>query len=104
MRRQGLLLASQFVSLDSEQARNFYIYEMLRSFARLSELRDGKSGITVLLQELPPTPASDEAERGVAEQGNEDDDDDEEEVVEGRAGERGHDVGRAFRSFRSYGV
>lgn len=60
MRRQDLLLASQSVSLKSAHARNFYLYEILRSFARLSGLREGRSGITVQLRDLPPAPASSE--------------------------------------------
>lgn len=53
--RQGLLLASQFVSLNSEQARNYYIYEIIRSFARLSE---ASSRFTVVALELPTASAS----------------------------------------------
>lgn len=64
--RQGLLLASQFVSINSEQAKNYYIYEILRSFARLSELRGGKAGITVITRELdePAVEASGDEKQG----------------------------------------
>lgn len=78
-----MLLASQFVSINSEQAKNYYIYEILRSFARLSELRGGKAGITVITQELeePAVEASGDEKQGAGADGADEDEDDN-DVVE----------------------
>ena len=46
-------MASQFVFLSSEQRRNYYVYEILRAFARLSEFNTTKGMMSLAVEVRP---------------------------------------------------